>query len=499
MGNMVFHGQLTRSQARLAHNTMYIPALLYSLPAMNLTEQETNKIQQCANTKFIQSIGVSWSFPRAVVYGPKEFGGMGLPYLYSESGCIKVECILNNFKTESELSIAMRIVLIWLQLHAGSSIPILESKQLLEYIPNNWFMSVKTFIYKIDATISIKNLWTPQIFRSKDVIIMDIVDQMEVSTTIKRIFNNWRIFFRINVLSELTNAQGTHISGKFLSKYCVADYIPTSTLQWPNQKSPHLKYFTVWINILRQIFGIDNRGKLPTRMRLGRWLTKTTYNVPSNVNFLINNNNQTVAVRNTCNNLWYSHNISHQLRSTFFYHKDPANEISQLNETEYDRADAIIDGLYIKINKRNIKELPQKTSVNTKYKQQSLQETIRNKQTWYNALTNHAIVLSENEIFMDPHDQIKISTDGGAKDGRGSFGVVVSKHESILIENKSRLPPIHNAIHLYRCEGMGILCGLVILEEIIKNSKNLQLEQPRNIMMESDSKLMVDKINKIRH
>jgi hypothetical protein len=78
LGNLVFNGQLKRRQARLAHNMIYIPSIVYSLPAMSLSEDTTYNIQQRANTEFLQVCGLAKSFPRTVVYGPIEFGGMGL-------------------------------------------------------------------------------------------------------------------------------------------------------------------------------------------------------------------------------------------------------------------------------------------------------------------------------------------------------------------------------------------------------------------------------------
>jgi ribonuclease HI/Zn finger protein HypA/HybF involved in hydrogenase expression len=393
----------------------------------------------------------------------------------------------------------MRIVLTWLQLNAGTSIPILESRQRLDYIPTNWFMSIKDFIHKIDATITIKNLWSVKPQRTNDLVLMDIVDGLEVSTTIKRIFNNWRIYFRVNLLSEISNTKGTHVMGKFLSKYNVKEYMPTSTLQWPNQPHPDLKYFTIWINILRQITGIDTRGKLPVRRQMGRWLSQSTNNVPTNVNFLINKNNQTLAVRDTSTKLWSTHLLTHQQRSTYFFDKNNSLEMPHINENEYDRADAVELDDHYKINKRNIKSLCKIPILSTGENDTNLEKFIRNKQLWHADLTKNVIVLDENNLTTGQSQQLKISTDGGAAGGKGSMGVVISMEEKILLENKSRIPPIYNDIHSYRSEGMGILCGLVIAETIVLYNTAKNMDYPKSYIVESDSKSMVDKISKIRH
>jgi hypothetical protein len=121
LGNLVFSGQLNGRQALLAHNMVYIPSMLYSLPAMCISEEETYSIQQKANTKFLQVCGLAKSFPHAVVYGPTEFGGIGLKYLYTDSSCIKIDCLINHIKTDTSLSIEMKININWVQLIAGTS------------------------------------------------------------------------------------------------------------------------------------------------------------------------------------------------------------------------------------------------------------------------------------------------------------------------------------------------------------------------------------------
>jgi hypothetical protein len=170
LGNLVYSGQLNRRQAKLAHNMIYIPSMSYSLPAITLSEDRTLHIQQRASTKYFQVCGLAQSFPRAVVYGPEAFGGMGMKYLYTECSCQKIDCLINQFKTDSSLAHEMRLNLNWLQITTGTSTPILESSQDLNYVDMNWFLSIKEFLNRINATIQLKHLWTPSIFRTGDII-----------------------------------------------------------------------------------------------------------------------------------------------------------------------------------------------------------------------------------------------------------------------------------------------------------------------------------------
>jgi Reverse transcriptase (RNA-dependent DNA polymerase) len=73
-----WNGQINRRMARRAFNSHYVPSILYSLAATNIMEDDINNIQQNATTTFIRIQGYDMTFPRAVIYGPKNFGGIGI-------------------------------------------------------------------------------------------------------------------------------------------------------------------------------------------------------------------------------------------------------------------------------------------------------------------------------------------------------------------------------------------------------------------------------------
>jgi ribonuclease HI len=110
------------------------------------------------------------------------------------------------------------------------------------------------------------------------------------------------------------------------------------------------------------------------------------------------------------------------------------------------------------------------------------------------------VISNEDKFLRSEGKIITISSDGGAKDGRGSFGVVMSIDKDIMARNYSRTPPIHNDIHSYRTEGYGILCGLSLFQEIhnyCKLQKDIQISN--NLQVHSDNQSMIKKINKIRN
>jgi hypothetical protein len=231
----------------------------------------------------------------------------------------------------------MRFNLNWLQINTGTSIPILKSDQDLNYVDMNWFLSIKDFLNRINGTIQLKHLWTPTIHRNGDIILMDEVSRLDISPGKKKLFNAWRIFFQINTLSEMTNSQGTHIKEKFLNKYGIITYIPSSLLKWPNQELPAQKYFNIWLSILRALTGMSKDGKLKTK--LGSWVTGSKMQIPTNVNYLLHKNKQIIAVRNQDNHLWTFHVRTHELRSTIYFDSTEDVEMPPVDINEYKTID----------------------------------------------------------------------------------------------------------------------------------------------------------------
>jgi hypothetical protein len=76
IGERVLKAQFTRHQARLAYSSCFIPAMMYSLAATNMTKISTTKIQQKTTTTFLNFCGYDQHFARVLVYAPIIYGGL---------------------------------------------------------------------------------------------------------------------------------------------------------------------------------------------------------------------------------------------------------------------------------------------------------------------------------------------------------------------------------------------------------------------------------------
>jgi hypothetical protein len=183
MIELLGNGQLNRRQAKIAYNSNYIPSMAYSTPAMCISETSMYRVTMKATARFLQLLGIEKNFPRAAVFGPSQFGGIGLKQLYTESICSKVECLLCSINDSNKLGKIMQRVINWTQMLCGTEQPILESTIPISWVTNNWFMTIRDFLTKCEATIKIKHTWVPKLLRENDYVLMDKMIKLKTHTS----------------------------------------------------------------------------------------------------------------------------------------------------------------------------------------------------------------------------------------------------------------------------------------------------------------------------
>jgi DNA mismatch repair ATPase MutS len=119
-----------RRQGWMALNGCYMSSLKYSLPAMSFTRKEIDEIQKFTIDKFLSVIGYDHSTHRSIVFGPKEFGGLGIRHLFTEMMEMKINAVMSHIRANSRLGQAFRINIDYLQLTSGQTKPIFESNFL---------------------------------------------------------------------------------------------------------------------------------------------------------------------------------------------------------------------------------------------------------------------------------------------------------------------------------------------------------------------------------
>lgn len=94
-------GRISRPQAWLALTCTIWKTLVYPLPAMTLSKRQCEAIMRPAVQQGLRSAGIVSSMPRAIVFGPLKYQGLGLKHLYTLQGIAHLKDLITRCHTPS--------------------------------------------------------------------------------------------------------------------------------------------------------------------------------------------------------------------------------------------------------------------------------------------------------------------------------------------------------------------------------------------------------------
>jgi hypothetical protein len=103
LGNLIKNAPLDPRQGTLALNLVYIASLKYGLSSSSLTFNQIEKIQCYTVDKFISTMSYDHSTLHSLIYGPVEYGGMGVRHLYTEMMGMKLDTVISHLQARSDL------------------------------------------------------------------------------------------------------------------------------------------------------------------------------------------------------------------------------------------------------------------------------------------------------------------------------------------------------------------------------------------------------------
>jgi len=157
-------------KAKLLYSSRYLPSTKYSLPITTLSRKQVDQIQARATKAILSSLGINRMFPRAVAFGPPQYGGLGLQHLLTKQGTSQVALIIGHlrepFSDNGKISLNN---LDYAEITAGVLAPILETpKTKYAHLTGPWLDSHRVFLAECDAKIIITNAWRPMLLQHND-------------------------------------------------------------------------------------------------------------------------------------------------------------------------------------------------------------------------------------------------------------------------------------------------------------------------------------------
>jgi len=203
---------------------------------------------------------------RAIVHGPKEFGGLALPHLHTLQGVDKLKLFLGHIRLQDRTGHLIHIDMTYVQLLTGTSTLFLnQDPTKYEWVESGWLTSLWAFISRTKLTITYPLSWQPSIPREHDRTIMDYFDGIGLPNKTLEIINRCRLYLQVITLSDMVAANGQTILASAKAGLRLNTRI--SKLLWPIQDCPPKMEWKVWASHLDEL---ENHGRLIKL--LGGWI-----------------------------------------------------------------------------------------------------------------------------------------------------------------------------------------------------------------------------------
>jgi hypothetical protein len=221
---MIKRAALSKPDTWTAYTFKYWGAVRYGLPVSTFTRKECDAIQQKSTYILLSALGFNPHYPRAAVYGPDDFGGIGLFHVYTEQGVLGTMLMLKYARCpDTHIGNILQVALAWAQMEAGISTPIMEDTQThIPYLTEGWIVMVRDFLHSIRGSLHIPPTLLPLPMRpprENDQCLMEFLIPNKWSDRKLTTINNCRCHLRAIYISDICNAAGTEILPKFYATH----------------------------------------------------------------------------------------------------------------------------------------------------------------------------------------------------------------------------------------------------------------------------------------
>ena len=182
---------------------------------------------------------------RAVVYGPRNLGALGLPSLIFEQGLQQIQFIGRHLHSPtSPLRSLFQLGVEWFRTLCGyTTCPLASPALNTQHVKlAKWFWSLQGFLSTIHHSLEIPNLYLPRSLRQDDFALMDLPTTIFNTADLQRI-NRCHLF-----LSKISTYDGTQLqTAVWKGQLPINNY---SLLLWPRQPRPSEPAWRIWQRFL---------------------------------------------------------------------------------------------------------------------------------------------------------------------------------------------------------------------------------------------------------
>jgi hypothetical protein len=435
----LYRGNLSRHDTWICYFSCFIPKVAYGLDVMTHSNDALFTLQRPAISATLAKLGFRRTINRAIVFGSPLYGGLGLRDLYVEQGIAQLQLFIRHLRSASSQGKLLGITLSWWQLQAGVSWPLLQYPQRkLLFTPNTWLTSLRDFLGSLDGALTVTEATAavPSHTRRDDRYIMEaILDLPSTTATEQRAFNRVRLFLGVTLLSELTSADGKHLT----QESWTGDRPRHTPLLWPFQPRPGSRSFRTWRQLLARAFLTGRAPRAHTTTKslqlqhpLGTWLPSSTWLQSKWSTFYCYTTHRFYQRSESSPDHFQSHTfIARGITRNPKFNRAPT-EIQTTLPTTAIPVDATVQTDFINFpNITRLQPPPATATPPPTARPRNFSQYILTLPLWDQALLHevsfHNTTAADlRTLFRNPLIELILSSDGGAKDRMGSYGALLA-------------------------------------------------------------------------
>ena len=250
---------ITRTEAEVFYHSRCMGWARYFLPVTTFSQQQCQKLQSQLHQALLPKVGFNRHMPLTVVFGPRQYGGIGLFEFYTEQAIEHLRLTVLEIRKDTTAGKLLCIELDSLQLISGYHTPVLTTKRDIRLLlPVTRLTYLWQACSDLDIQFEVFSQWIPHQKVEGDLSIMEtVLNNADVkksySAKMITIFNQCRMYARVTMMSDLTGTNSTQIDPLILNgtRRC------HSSLTWPRVPTPRPNDWKVWKAILHRVFLVN--------------------------------------------------------------------------------------------------------------------------------------------------------------------------------------------------------------------------------------------------
>ena len=259
--------RFSRTCGSKVYNTIWVAKLRYISPVVCFTEKESKQIDSPVVAQCLRASGFNQNFPRAIVFGPKEYGGMQWESCHSMQVVEKIKFFITHVRRMDKIGKLIQILTETVQLCAGLHTPILETRiDWPSWTETTWISNIKQGLDQIDGEL-VTTFSVSKKQRLYDRAIMEVFSKWNIKKREMKAINRCRLYLQVIFISDISDYHGKLL----INEAVEVIQFRHSTLDWPQQVRPNKSDRNIWKKYITKLCHRDEC--LITT--LGKWTGKS--------------------------------------------------------------------------------------------------------------------------------------------------------------------------------------------------------------------------------